>query len=83
MSLDMTPVPKYNDVIIQKQCLPTEKQAYNFSTLVKEASIELGFTSFKVSLIVLAVSEITINAIHHAKGASAELKKQGMAKALA
>jgi len=75
LALITTPAIDCNGVILAQVVLSTEEQAYTFSALVKEAAIELGFTSFKASLISLAVSEITINAIRYANGATAEIKK--------
>ncbi|WP_033081861.1 ATP-binding protein [Colwellia psychrerythraea] len=62
--------------------LSTEEQAYSFSAQVKQASINLGFDSFQSSLISLAVSEITINAVRYANGAKIHVYKTTNQKGL-
>jgi len=75
MSKNTTSLSKHDEVILPSLFLSTEEQAYSFSAQVKQASINLGFDSFQSSLISLAVSEITINAVRYANGAKVHVYK--------
>jgi len=74
--------PNKNDAILFQSNLENEENAYTFSALVKEAAITLGFSSFKASLIALGASEIAINAIRYANGATAYVEKTSNNKGL-
>jgi len=82
MTSKTTSLYEGNEVILPSLFISTEEQAYSFSAQIKQASIRLGFDSFQSSLVSLAVSEITINAVRYANGSKAHVYKTTNQKGL-